>query len=255
MTTWLFSDARRRHSGARVNWPVMLLPLVACCGGDDYPDLFSHDVDQVVLEVDYQPGAEPYTQGNVWSLFAANADALFLAAPREIIVPNTLGEMEPMQDVTQTTFSTEDLIRLSKAYQDDLDTQNKRVFHVMVLAGMLVEQGVPQTEVIGVSLDNTNIIALFKPVLAGAANPLFVEQSSLVHEFGHAIGLVNSGLEMVSAHHDSAHGAHCTNRDCVMYYLHEGRADLVSFLRRYSLTNSPVLFGEECLDDALAAAH
>lgn len=228
---------------------------LAACGSDPLPNLFSTEVEQMVLEVDYQQGAEPYTQDNIWSLFSANAQALFAVAQRTIIVPQTLGQMELMQDITQQEFTTTDLLTISRAYRDEFDTVARRAFHVLFLNGFLVDSGKRKEDVIGVSIEGTSIIAIFKPVLSQAANPLFVEQSSLVHEFGHAVGLVNLELPVTSDHHDAANGAHCTNRDCVMYYLHEGRADLMSFFRRYQLTKSPVLFGKECLDDAWAAGR
>lgn len=231
------------------------LALLAACGGDSRPPLFSSEVEQVVIEVDYQAGAEPFTESNVWSLFAANAQALFAGAPRDLIVPVSLGEMERLEDVSAREFTTQDIISLSRSYLDEQETDASRAFHVLFLDGVLVEDGERDEKVLGVSIEGTNIIALFKPVVAGASSSLFVEQSSLVHEFGHAVGLVNLTLEMVTPHHDAAHGAHCTNSDCVMYYLHEGRGDLIDFVRRFQVTKSPVLFGSECLDDAHAASR
>jgi hypothetical protein len=39
-----------------------------------------------------------------------------------------------------------------------------------------------------------------------------------LHEFGHAIGLVNNGVEMVRDHEDDAHPGHSANRNSVMYW-------------------------------------
>jgi hypothetical protein len=113
--------------------------------------------------------------------------------------------------------------------------------------------------VLGVSLGDTGVIAVFKPVVRGAsALPTlqrFVEQTTLIHEFGHAVGLVANGLSVTSAHHDAAHGAHCTNQDCVMYYLNEGASDALAFVQRRIQGGSSVVFGPECLQDAHAAAR
>ncbi len=73
------------------------------------------------------------------------------------------------------------------------------------------------------------VIAMFKDVIASTnslTNPntsRYVEQSTIVHEVAHAIGLVNNGISLTSAHQDSPHGAHCTNDRCVMYYTNEAR--------------------------------
>ena len=77
----------------------------------------------------------------------------------------------------------------------------------------------------------------------------FVEQSTLVHELGHAVGLVDNGVPLVSQHKDSAHGAHCTNESCTMYWLDEGASDAAEFARMYVTSGDTVIFGDECLAD------
>jgi hypothetical protein len=97
---------------------------------------------------------------------------------------------------------------------------------------------------------------MFKPVIASAASlpnvRKFVEQSTLVHEFGHAVGLVNNGVAMVSAHQDTAHGAHDTSSACVMYYANEGASDAAQFAQRYITTGNEVIFDSACLADTAA---
>ena len=95
---------------------------------------------------------------------------------------------------------------------------------------------------------------MFKPSIAGTTMSEQVEQVTLVHEFGHAIGMVNRGVPMVEDHHDTDHGAHCSNPDCVMYWTVEG-ADIVGFIQSRLLGASDVLFGPECLADFDAAAE
>jgi hypothetical protein len=100
---------------------------------------------------------------------------------------------------------------------------------------------------------------MFKPVIEGTASgragilSRYVEQATMIHEFGHAVGLVNNGLAMAAPHQDQANGAHCTNDSCVMYYAVEGVGGVVDFVQQYVTTGSNVLFGEECLADAAAA--
>ena len=81
----------------------------------------------------------------------------------------------------------------------------------------------------------------------------YIEQSTLVHEMGHALGLVNTGLPMDVAHQDTAHGPHCNNPDCVMYWLNEGASDLRGYIIRLLLpgnTRFPILFDDKCLEDS-----
>jgi len=82
------------------------------------------------------------------------------------------------------------------------------------------------------------------------AVPKFVEQSTLIHEMAHALGFVNNGLPLKTAHQDSAHGAHCSNPNCVMYYLNEGKSDMVNFVQQYILSGNTVMMDSQCLQDA-----
>jgi len=52
----------------------------------------------------------------------------------------------------------------------------------------------------------------------GQVTRVSLETSVLEHEFGHLMGLVNLGTPMVTFHQDTAHGNHCNNPDCLMYY-------------------------------------
>ena len=78
-----------------------------------------------------------------------------------------------------------------------------------------------QPGTIGVSLTGTTVIAIFKDVIESSGVrsdgivPKFIEQSTIVHELGHALGLVNNGVSISSDHHDADNGAHCINDICV----------------------------------------
>jgi hypothetical protein len=63
------------------------------------------------------------------------------------------------------------------------------------------------------------------------------------------IGLVDTGVPPITAHVDTAHGAHCTNDRCVMYYLNEGASDAAMFARQVITTGSRILFDDACLGD------
>lgn len=80
----------------------------------------------------------------------------------------------------------------------------------------------------------------------------FVEQSTIVHELGHALGFVNNGVPMVTNHQDVAHGRHTTDDQCVMYYLNEGTADLIQFFQRFLTSHSLVMWGSAVRADAQA---
>ena len=89
---------------------------------------------------------------------------------------------------------------------------------------------------IGFSINDTPIIAVFKDVVVTSGGPAvqkFVEQSTLVHEMGHALGFVNNGVPLASSHQDSVHGAHTVNSNCIMYWLNEGASDMAAFVQQF----------------------
>jgi hypothetical protein len=99
------------------------------------------------------------------------------------------------------------------------------------------------------------VIAIFMPALRAAAEgetaavARFMEQSTLIHELGHGLGLVGDGVTPTTAHQDDGHGAHCTNPSCVMYWQNEGREAAVAFARQVSRNQNEILFDGECLHD------
>jgi hypothetical protein len=235
-------------------------------GNPPLAGLFTSTVAEVALEVDYQPGAEPYTglnpgSGNTdtWDLFKSNAEALFAGSPKTLLVPNRIQDMEQLADVTGTSFTVDAILSIATAHWTSPSTETRRVFYVLFLEGSFNQDGADQTAVLGVSLGDTGIIAMFKPVirstgLEATSIPRLVEQVVMIHEFGHAVGLVNNGVPLSSAHQDTTHGAHCSNADCAMYYTVDGYNEIVDFINRRVQGAGTVLFGSECLEDTRAAS-
>jgi hypothetical protein len=123
----------------------------------------------------------------------------------------------------------------------DIEKNNRSLFNsgTVISASLLFVDGEfsgnsGSGKVLGVAYNNTSM-AVFEKTLQDNAGGLFqpsltsVETTVMNHEFGHLMGLVNNGAPLTSAHHDSDHGAHCTNTDCLMYYAVEG-SDFLSNL-------------------------
>ena len=239
--------------------PTASLFLAACGPGEPLPSPFSTTIKDVIVEVDYQSGAQPQTGpagrfGDWWQIFADNALALFEDTDKTLRVESQLEAMDELTDIQSERFTAADIRQIAERHRDFITAGDRRSYYVVFLNGLFVNEGKVQSTVLGVTLGSGDVIALFKPVVVNSSSAGFVEQATLVHEFGHAIGLVNNGIPLTSPHHDAEHGAHCTNRNCVMYYLNEGGRDVAVFINRLITTGSTVMFGEECLADARAAA-
>ena len=231
------------------------------CGSTDgpLPNVFSSAVKEIVVEVDYQSGAVPATGnvqgfGDLWNLFRTNVEALFAGQPRTVTIPSTSGQMEELRDITQHDFTSSDIRSIADAHRKEQDTEARRSFYALFLDGYFMENNVRQKAVGGITLGDSSVIAVFKPVMKASGAERFVEQSTLIHEFGHTVGLVHIDLPMVSPHEDPSHKGHCSNKDCVMYYLNEGAVDLILFIQRFVKTGTEVLFQQECLNDSAAAS-
>lgn len=218
--------------------------------------IYARATTTLAIEVDYQTGAEPYTGTlltmDTWNLFKVNAAALF-KSQKTLQVPTTLAEMQALSDISGTTFTSQQVLDIASRHRDLADTADRATFYFVFLNGMFHDGQMVRNDVLGVSIGATRVIAMFKPVIMSAAALAnirkFVEQSTLVHEFGHAVGLVNNGVAMITAHQDTAHGAHDSSTACVMYYANEGASDAAQFAQRYISTGNEVLFDNNCLAD------
>jgi hypothetical protein len=76
-----------------------------------------------------------------------------------------------------------------------------------------------------------------------------LETMIMDHEAGHILGLVNSGTPMAAPHQDTAHGSHCSNTECLMYWETESNLSLIDILDDESV---PTL-DAACIADLKAA--
>lgn len=252
--------------------PAVFLALVTCSGesGEDSgtgQGPFALDIaalystaGSVMVQVAYEPGAEPFTGTTLngtpsWTVLEDNIRGLFQGRMVEpdVSIPMSLDEMEQLPVQSEETWTASEIMGLASDIWEPLHLTTTAEFFVLFLNGYLDEEGEGNIQVIGVSIVGTPVIAVFKDVIraSGSSSTVlaFVEQATLVHEFGHVMGLVDNGIPMVSDHLDADHPRHCTDEDCVMYWLNEGAADLRLFVQQMLVTDSLVMFGDECLDD------
>jgi hypothetical protein len=232
-------------------------------GGDDAPTgngtVFDPAITRVTVEIDFETGEEPYTGavvgfGDSFDLSVANLERLF-SGTKELVLPTTLAGMEDIGPVGDEELTVTDLLGLAEERRDLADSATEKTYYLVFVSGNFANGDGVQGGVLGVSIGDTGVVAMFKDVIESTGTVLvpdlerFVEQSVLIHELGHALGLVDNGVPTVADHHDAEHGAHCASDRCVMYWLNEGASDMAQFATDFVIGNDSILFDDDCLAD------
>jgi len=248
---------------------ISLLALLVSCGkvilespapdGASFlnatPTHYFQITQRVVVEVFYEAGAEPFTGTTVngmpyWNILEDNLKALFQyrSTKPSLVIPKLITEMTAIPSQNKTTWTPEEILALNTTYKKGNSTESEAHFYIYFLKGNAKDSN----NIIAFSINGTPVIGVFKNVITSSGGPLvqkYVEQSTLVHEMGHALGLVNNGIPMKNPHQDVDHGSHTTNTNCVMYWQNEGMTNLISFVQKFISTNSTVMWGPEVLLD------
>jgi predicted Zn-dependent protease len=257
-----------------MKWLVLTFILITSCGKNPFEktvtdaatqtlNSFAHvgaksyfaQAASVTLEVYYEPGAAPFVGTTkfgkpYWGILEDNLKAIFqyrLSKPT-LTVPKDLNGMTQLASQNKTSWTIDDVLNLYEKNHQQNSTETNARFYIYFVNGYSSDSN----SVIAFSINGTPIIAVFKNVITSSGGEVvqkYVEQSTIVHELGHALGLVNNGIPMLNAHQDTAHGNHTNNSDCVMYWQNEGKSDLMNFIIKYMSTGNNVMWGPEVLDD------
>jgi hypothetical protein len=222
--------------------------------------VFGSTTETVEVEVDYAKGAAPSTGivpgvgADAWGLFATNAKRIFAKTTtnKTLTIPSTLADMEAL-DVTGDSFTEEDILSIADAHRNKRSAGSLATFYVVWLPGYFNDGHVVKKDVLGVTIGATGVTAMFKGAIDASSGAVgfqaaLLEQFTLLHEFGHAVGLVDNGIQPASPHRDTSHGAHCSNPACAMYHANEGIAAALNFARQITVGDQ-ILLGPECLED------
>jgi predicted Zn-dependent protease len=179
-------------------------------GSSAHDLLSSASYNSLVVQFDCMPGYQPdaTTLSNLQSFLESR-----LNKPNGVQL--TVKSISPSG---KTQLSIDDVVSLEKQYRTEFTQGTKMAVHVLVS-----DADYTTSNVIGISYWNTSI-CLFGATLSSHSSGLSQSgktrlwSSVIEHEFGHLLGLVDQGSPMQTSHKDTAHGAHCTNSNCLMYY-------------------------------------
>lgn len=130
---------------------------------------------------------------------------------------------------TSQTLSVNDIITIERNNRTVFTTGTQLGLYILYTNGNYTE-----TNTLGVAYKNTSA-ALFGKKLhdnsggLGQASRTKLVATVAEHELGHLLGLVDLGSAMQANHKDGAHGSHCTDSNCLMYYASE-TSDIFGFL-------------------------
>lgn len=133
-----------------------------------------------------------------------------------------------------------------------IEEQNRTVFTAGDQLGvyfLYTNGNFTDNNVLGAAFRNTSMVIFGKTIhdnsgAIGQTSRTKLEGTVLDHEFGHILGLVDIGSPMQTNHKDAAHGNHCNNTGCLMYYASDTK-DILGLL----LTGNIPAFDANCIAD------
>jgi len=148
---------------------------------------------------------------------------------------------------SNTVLSLDEVVDIEKNNRTAFTSGSELAVCILYTNGTYTDNNV-----IGIAYKNTSVVIFGETIYdnsggIGQASRTKLEATVLEHELGHLMGLVDLGSSMQTGHKDSAHGNHCNNSNCLMYYASETR-DILGFL----ITGNIPPFDTNCRADLQA---
>ena len=175
----------------------------------------------IKVEIQYMPGFQP--------------DATSLNNLTSFL--NTLTNKPGGISIIQSQISTAGKATMTINDIAAIEKSNRTVFTTGTQLGVyfLITDGTySDANVLGLAYRNTSMCLLGKTINDNSGGFGQASRTKLVttvinHEISHLLGLVDIGTTMQTNHKDAAHGNHCSNSSCLMYYASE-TTDVLGFL-------------------------
>ncbi|MEX2594593.1 MAG: hypothetical protein WD426_17615 [Anditalea sp.] len=158
--------------------------------------------------------------------------------------------MSEIPALGQEEYTLQDIRAIEDENRSSYNIGNKLGVYILILDGYFNEDESDRFS-FGVSHRNTSLVLLGKRIKENSGKPgrpshEQLESTIFLHEFGHLLGLVNLGSDMVKDHEDSENMNHCSNEDCLLYWA-------VETSRIFHLIDGAIPeLDQNCLDDLKA---
>lgn len=164
----------------------------------------------LIIEIQYMPGLKPNP---------SSVDILTQMINERLNKPmGVFVAYKEINPTLQTNFSIDDI--------SDIETLNRTVrtnadqlsAYILIVDGSYFE-----SSILALAYHNTSICVFAEPLKYFSGG--LVEDAKakvlailFMHEFGHLLGLVNSGTSMTVNHEDGESAGHCINNTCLMHH-------------------------------------
>ena len=205
-------------------------------------DMLSADkYDKLIVEIDYVTGFQPT---------AGTLDNLKTFLEQRLNKPGGITFVQTaIASPGKSSYSFSDIKAIENSNRSEATSGSTVTAWFVFLDGDYAENS-GSSKVLGIAY-GTSSMAIFEKSIheysggLGEPSQTVLETTVINHEFGHTLGLVNNGTGMATAH--QANGAHCNNKDCLMYYTAE-TSDVIANLIGAGI---PVL-DANCINDLKA---
>jgi len=187
-------------------------------------DLLSEDkYDSMIIEIVYVEGFEPSATAisNFVSFLSSriNKSGGITVEKRSIPAPGN------------TTYTNAQIIALEDVNRIHYNDGNQ----IAVWAFFADAKSSTDTDtsvVLGTAYRNTSFVIYENTVKKLSGGPFkpttaVLESTVMEHEFGHILGLTNSGTPMLASHEDPDHKRHCNVSSCLMYWESESGSNVL----------------------------
>jgi hypothetical protein len=188
------------------------------------------------------PGPKDYVSSDDYTKWVIEVDSIQGQAPPGGVLDFVKGRLAAVVDKPDGiemrideslparggTWSSKDLTDYSSAHFQAGTSGKTAAIHLLFVDGTYEEGNVLgatfSRETSSGKVVETGPIVIFSEAIRGGCGPLCLGgstpqfQAVVTHEFGHAIGLVDNGIDMQRDHEDGAHPGHSTNARSVMYW-------------------------------------
>ncbi len=179
-------------------------------GNSAHDLLVSAPYSTLAIEIQYMPGYKP---DNESIAMLTNFLGEYVNKPGGIKVTEA-----SIPASGKASLTLKDVVAIEKKYRTVFTGSNQIGVNILITDGIF-----DASDIFATSYWNTSFCVFGKTVSDNSGTIGLLTRSQLLgvlfeHEFGHLLGLVNQGSPTEINHQDVANGAHCTNKNCLMYY-------------------------------------